>query len=644
MAATKKRAKKPINQCKRCECPSPVYDRGFCPTCVALVDAAISVSQEAKPPLQAFNPKKKRPTSPEVRAAASLRLKQYWADVRAGLRPKPKGGFTQPETQQRIHTLRTGKIPSDVMAELENRAKAGPEVRKIVHADPKHAVQQELAERELARRKLVRFIIRNNPRYLAGWFHIDLCERLERFYEDCWLGKSPRLMIFAPPRSGKSKIVSEVGPAYGLGRYPDLEIIAASYGSELARDFSYKVQERIRSADYQLLFPRTKLRPGKESVDSWMLAKSAGRYIAAGVGGPLTGKGAHALLIDDPFKNREEADSALTRQSIWNWYTSTAYTRLAPGGGVLLMHTRWHDDDMAGRLLAEMKTAEKQFEDSGTWPDDADRWEVVSYPAIAVEDEKHRRVGEALHPERYPLSALLKIKRTLGPRDWSALYQQNPVPDEGGYFSQKHMRYYDAPPATDMLSIYAAADLAISKKDSADFTVMIVAGLDRDGNIWLLDLVRGRFDSAEIIDAMFDIQRRWKPRMFGVEEGAIATAIGPFLEKRMQEEKMYALHIEPLKIKKMDKEARARPIQGRMAQGKVMIPKTADWTSVLVEELVRFPTAVRNDCVDALAWIGQMLMMMNVSFVAGPIKQASWRDKMHEAMNVTSNGLGAMAA
>lgn len=638
MAKAKRRAKQKVPACRRCDATGVPLIGRFCPTCAALVDRAQRVeraklgSPNPNPP----NKRKRMNITPEDRKRRGDQMRAYWQRVREGKAPKP-----QPYAPRTIQMALTGEIPADIMAELEGKARVeAPKRGEPI--DATSVVARELAARELARRKLLRFIVRMNPKYKAGWFHIDLCERLERFLEACARGESPRLMLFVPPRAGKSKIVSEEFPPWSFGKYPDFEFIATSYGAELARDFSYKVQERIRSPEYEQVFPDTRLRPGKESIDSWRLEKGAGMYIAAGVGGPLTGRGAHCLIIDDPFKNREDADSQLNRDGVYKWYTSTAYTRLMPGGGVLLIQTRWHDDDLAGRLLNEMAVAEKQFADTGVWPEDADRWEVVSYPAIAVEDEKHRKRGEALHPDRYPLSALLKIKRTLGPRDWSALYQQNPVPDEGGFFSKDHIRFYDTAPDTATLQIYATGDLAISKKEHADHTVFLVGGVDKHGDILVLDIVRGRFDSMEIIDNIIDIQRRWRPKLWGMEEGQITTAIGPFLEKRMQEERM-SIPIEPMKIRRQDKEARARPIQGRMRQGKVLLARNAPWTPHLLTELMKFPNSNVDDCVDALAWLGQMLMLMHVNEPAAQ-KIPSWRDKLNQALSNHSSTTSAMAA
>ncbi len=196
--------------------------------------------------------------------------------------------------------------------------------------------QREMAARVLSRRRLLPFIQRLNPKYMAGWVHEDICRRLERFSDDVAAGLSPRLMLLMPPRHGKSEIASKMFPAWHLGRHPDHEIIACSYNISLAMGFSKKIKALFDDPAYQTVFD-ARLNPDNRSTEEWAIAGDTGGYVAAGVGGGITGKGAHVLTIDDPIKNAEEADSATTRESLWDWYGSTAYTRLAPGAGVLVI-------------------------------------------------------------------------------------------------------------------------------------------------------------------------------------------------------------------------------------------------------------------------------------------------------------------
>lgn len=496
------------------------------------------------------------------------------------------------------------------------------------------AAQAELARRELARRYLLPFIHRFDPKYQAGWFHKDLCLHLQQFLQDVVEQKSPRMMLFVPPRHGKSMTVSQHFSAWAHGKYPELEFIQASYAETLQTDFSKKIQEMVMDPEYQLLFPGVTIPKNHQAVVRWHLALdgklTGGGHLAAGVGGPLTGRGAHVALIDDPIKNAEEADSEVTRNSNFSWYSSTLRTRLAPGGGILIVQTRWHDDDLSGRLLHQMGEAEKEMKISGVWPEDADHWNVISYPAIATHDERYRKQGQALHPERFTLKMLQNTKRALEPRHWSALYQQNPIAEEGQYFTREMLRVYQQrhrPPLAQM-DIYCAGDLAISKAETADWTVFVVAGLDKDDNIYILDVRRGRMDTDEIVNAIFDIHKTWKPIRFGIEKDKVLQAIGSQINKRVTKEREYSLIIEPLDVGGRDKRLRARPIQGRMKQGKVLAPAEALWLEQWQNEYLRFDNGVNDDCVDAGAWLGQMLKDVTFRQRPNAKKKKTWRQKL----------------
>jgi predicted phage terminase large subunit-like protein len=479
--------------------------------------------------------------------------------------------------------------------------------------DVKERAQQELAQRILARKRLLPFVERFNVDYNAGWVHKDVCKRLEQFSRDVVDQKSPRLMLFMPPRHGKSTLASVAFPAWHLGRNPEHEFISCSYSGSLAMGFSRKVRQVLRESTYKAVF-KTRLDPDSQSAEAW-LTTSGGGYVAAGVGGGITGKGAHVLVIDDPVKNREDAESQNNRDANWDWYTSTAYTRLAPGGGVLVILTRWHDDDLAGRLL-------KAGVEGG------DEWEVVRYPAIAEEDEEFRKANEALHPERYSVEALRRIERAVGPRDWSALYQQNPVADDGQYFTRTMVQYFDpAEIDNETMRYYCAWDLAIGKNDRNDYSVGVVVGINEDDDMFVMDVVRGRFDGFELVERILDLYEQWKPSIIGIEKGHIEMALGPFLEKRVRERGLFEAYFKDLKTGRRDKEARARAIQGRMQQGKVYFPRDAHFTGPLIAELLRFPNGTHDDQVDALAWIG--LMMTEFSTYRAPVVHIpSWRDKL----------------
>ena len=516
--------------------------------------------------------------------------------------------------------------------------------------------QREMASRVLARRRLLPFVQRMNTLYDAGWVHEDICRRLEKFSDDVAAGLSPRLMILMPPRHGKSELASKNFPAWHLGRHPDHEFIACSYNLSLAMGFSRKVKQLIEDEAYKGVFT-TKLDSNNQSTEEWGIAGERGGYVAAGIGGPITGKGAHVLAIDDPVKNAEEADSADGREKVWEWYLSTAYTRLAPGGGVLIIQTWWHDDDLAGRVQQMMR----QRGPDGEIDEDIDQFEVVKYPAIAESDEyldaqthaivraelnneypleKYlplRLKGEALHPSRYDLKKLAKI-RALNRKDdgtdgrwWSALYQQNPVPDDGGYFTKAQFRRAQTPSVA-RCNVFIAWDFAISEKKQNDYTVGSVGLQDSDDMLHIAEIMRFKSaDSLFIVESILNLCSRWaSPSLsLGFEDGQIYRAIEALLKKRMRERKMYP----PITVLKpiTDKLARARTLQGRMQQGMVTFSSGGEWYEEARNELLRFPAGVHDDQVDSLAWMAQMVVGRAAPRKLQEQKVKSWRDRLRTA-------------
>lgn len=394
-------------------------------------------------------------------------------------------------------------------------------------------------------------------------------------------GTVDRLMVNMPPRHGKSELASRRFPAWLLGTNPEIEIVVASYNADKAREFGYEVRDIVRSAEYRALFPGVALKEDSRAADRWN-TDAGGSFRAVGIGTALTGRGADVLLIDDPIKDDEEADSELRRERIWSWYSSVAYTRLSPGGRVIVIQTRWHEDDLTGRLLVEQAKG-------------GDKWDILELPAI---DSK----GNALWPDRYPIEYLERIKRVTLPRHWAALYQQRPAPDEGNYYKREWFRYYDQKPTH--LRIYGASDYAVTE-GSGDWTVHIVVGVDPHDNIYVLDLWRGQTASDKWIGAWLDLVRQHKPMMWVEEQGQIIKSIGPFMEKRMREERVYCRREQVASA--ADKPTRSRSIQARTSMGKVYLPSKAPWLSDFTSELLTFPAGKHDDMVDAFGLIGRML-------------------------------------
>lgn len=379
-------------------------------------------------------------------------------------------------------------------------------------------------------------------------------------------------MIFMPPRHGKSELASKRFPAWCLGRNPKRQIIAASYNSDLANDFGRNVRNLVAEPEFGQVFPGVTLAPDSQAAMR-MNTNHGGTYVAAGVGTAVTGRGAHIALIDDPFKDREEADSERRRELVWDWYRSTLYTRLMPGGAIVLIQTRWHEDDLAGRLL----------EDGG------DTWDVLELPAL---DE----AGEALWPEWYPVDALHRIKAAVGPREWNALYQQRPQPDEGSFFKREWFTPWAALP---QCRYYGTSDYAVTD-GGGDYTVLTIWGIDSRGDIYRAAQWKGQASSDKWIEAQLDLVQKWKPLCFFGEGGVIQKAVEPMLKRRMRERNTHC-RLEWLPSVS-DKPTRARSFQAMAATGRVHFEPGADLSEFLV-----FPAGKHDDEVDTASLIGRAI-------------------------------------
>ena len=451
-----------------------------------------------------------------------------------------------------------------------------------VKAEIIRRAENELKIRE-ARNNLLSFISVTYKDYKIGWVHQEICQTLDNFLKDLIDGKRPRLIITMPPRSGKSEIVSRRFPAYFLGKYPNLSIISVSYSASLAEDFSRDVQRIIDSDEYKKIFPNTKLSDKKDknykrTSDFFEIVDHKGVYCSAGVGGSITGKGCDILIIDDPIKNRQEANSETVRKKIYDWYSSTAYTRLSPIGGVIMMCTRWHLDDLIGKVLSDKN--QKPFH-------------VISYPAIAEHDEPHRKQGEALHPERFSLEILNEIKSTLSTADWLSLYQQKPVPEGGAIFETSKIRYYDEssePKRFDQ--IVGSWDMTFKENKTSDFVVGQLWGR-KGADFYLLDMVRDRMDFVKTLKVFINFANKHKNcNCWLVEDKANGTAIISTLKKHIS-------GIIPITPKE-SKQERAYAITPYLEAGNIFFPKNQNFTKDLEEEMLQFPAGAHDDTVDSM--------------------------------------------
>jgi predicted phage terminase large subunit-like protein len=332
-----------------------------------------------------------------------------------------------------------------------------------------------------------------------------------------------------------------------------------------------------------------KLAPDNAAAGRWETNKQ-GEYFAAGIGGSITGRRADLVLIDDPIRSREDADSKLIRDKQWEWFKYDLTTRLKPNASIIIITTRWHEDDLVGRILAE----------------EPERWRVLNIPMEAeANDPLGRKPGDRLWPEWFTAEMVEVAKRD--PRLWSALYQGRPVPDEGAYFKREWIVDVERLPQRDNLRVYGGSDYAVTS-DGGDFTVHAVVGVDQEANLFLLDLWRQQTSSDVWVDAYCDLVRKWRPMAWAEETGQIRAGVGPYLLKRARERQAYCVREQfPTRH---DKAVRAQSIRGRMAAMGLRIHRDAPWRTDLITELLRFPVGVHDDQVDALGLVGQLLDKM----------------------------------
>tara|TARA_R110000787_G_scaffold139196_3_gene252909 strand:+ start:1153 stop:2721 length:1569 start_codon:yes stop_codon:yes gene_type:complete len=457
--------------------------------------------------------------------------------------------------------------------------------------DKSQQAAEILLKRQEAYDTLLGFTEFTFPQFVVAEHHRLICEKLQEIEA----GDINRLMIFMPPRHGKSELASRRFPAWFMGRNPNSSIIHASYGQELATDFGRDVREIVNSEEYSKVFEGKKLSQDATAANKWRIADHRGEYFAVGVGTSATGRGADLLIIDDPIKNREDADSLVERERVWGWFRSTAFTRLQPNAKIIVIQTRWHDDDLSGRLI-------QQTEDNA----DLDDWEILRLSAEAMDDDPiGRKKGEALWPEWYDKKALKEIRSVLGEREYHALYQQEPTRAEGSFFHTDWFDTYEHLPPHTTLRFYGTSDYATSERSGADYTVHIVFGVDPYDRIYVVDVWKKRAKPQDWIEAVIDLMKKWKVTQWGEERGQILNSVGPYLSQRMKERGTYCFRKQYTPSK--DKTVRARSIQGRAQQGMILFPKGKNWAHEVIQTLTSFPAGRHDDEVDCFSLLGIML-------------------------------------
>lgn len=373
-----------------------------------------------------------------------------------------------------------------------------------------------------------------------------------------------------------------------MQRQPKAGLLAASHTTELAEKWGRRVRNLVNEHSIALGITPD---PLSQAAGRWALTSGA-EYYAAGVGTGIAGFRAKFGLIDDPIRSRQDADSELIRDRIWDWYINDFRTRLIPGASEVLIQTRWHEDDLAGRALNHSK------------------WHVISLPAIAEDnDQLGREVGEPLwDDDAYGYGEQIQeLRKNTPARTWSALYQQRPAPEEGDYFKAEWLKPYTTPPDKAQMRVYGGSDYAVTA-DGGDYTVHAVVGIDPEGRMYLLDLWRKQAASDIWVEAFCDLVLEHKPIGWAEETGQIKSGVGPFLEKRQRERKAWCVREQfPTRG---DKAVRAQSIRGRMALEGLYVPINAGWYPDLRAELLSFPAGKHDDQVDALGLVGQLLDKM----------------------------------
>lgn len=439
-----------------------------------------------------------------------------------------------------------------------------------------------------AREHLIDFQIATNPRYDQNWHHEIIARELERI-EQTGDRDYKVLLVFVPPRHGKSELCSIGFPAWYLGRNPDKEIITVSYSAELAQDFGSKTRSIVSSEAYPHIFTGITLKEDEQAKAKWRTSKG-GSYTSVGVGGAITGRGANILLFDDPIKNREEAESEIYREKVWQFFTSTAFTRLEPKGVVVVILTRWHIDDLAGRILRNQELSK--------------RCKIIHFPAIATKQEIHRNIGDPLWPKRFDVGALEEIKNTIGPYDWESLYQGSPILTERQEFKPEWKRTITETEVQAMrCSRFLTVDTAISKASSADFTGFCDNRVNSE-NFWHLKAWRMRLGAEELVEALFALYTRAINEgcpydKIGIEKTIYLDALKPYLDDKMRQRGVF-LPIVELKHNQTQKEVRIRGLIPRYATASVY--HIAGECNALEEEQMQFPQGLHDDVLDATAY------------------------------------------
>lgn len=488
--------------------------------------------------------------------------------------------------------------------------------RRIVSAGA--IVRRRLAHRKLARRHFLDFVTYTRPHYSPEWYHRLLAETLERFAR----GEIKRLAIIMPPRHGKSELTSRTLPAWIFGLNPEAEIIACSHTQALADKLSNQLQTVMGSAAYKAVFPKVTLPRGAPTTElrkrdvqtakEFTIVQHRGSYSAAGVGGPIAGTGMTFGIIDDPVKNREQADSATMRNKVWDWYTSTFWTRQEGHASILVTSTRWHEDDLLGRLFKMARDGDGEHWHVLWLPMEQEAEiprELQDNPGITLlgRERDTRAPGATLWPSKFPQDRLSKMKKTVGERDWASLYQGRPAAAEGNIIKRKYLHaaqrkgseYFEVEngiliPVANCRR-FDVVDLATTEETSSDYTAIASFYADPDTHrLFLVDLTNDRLTGGEHEPAIDNQRRRNSSNYTLVEKKFFGTE----LIQRMQRQRKPVMGVEF----KGDKLARAYAACPFLERNLFYVLTTCPIQDVMIDQVLAFPRAPHDDIVDVLVY------------------------------------------
>ena len=446
--------------------------------------------------------------------------------------------------------------------------------------------------REAAKKSLLNFCQVINPKFEAIWFHEIIADKLQDALINAKEKRKTRIIITIPPRHGKTQLASTYFSAWALGKFPDLKFILSSYGADLSEKIGMQTRDVIASEAYQAIFPDIQLRPDQKAKAKWQTNKG-GSFTAVGIGGAITGVGGDVIVIDDPHKDRAEAESALMRDRVWEYYQSTLYSRLEGYGAVILIMQRWHVDDLVGRILEEsyrLKEAGQPY----------DEWEIINFPAIAEEDEYikgelMRKKGEALWGNKFPLDVLKNIEAK-SVYNWSSQYMQDPILSVNQDFQQSMFKYFKEEELAGLTLQYTTTvDLAGYKKNSDDNVILTVAKEVYGERWFVVDIIHGTMTPGEVIDAVFSVQAKYKSDIY-IETTAYQTTMKWHVEERQRKNRQYFVvhEIKP-------KGAKEDRIKSLLALFNLGVLYFRPHYTTLERQLLQFPRGKNDDLADALA-------------------------------------------